>query len=405
MQYLGIPYRGAARRRAPASTARASRTTSSRGWVSRSRGRYPRSMPSASASLARASARRPGLLQRPRARGHLHRRQPVHSLAAHRRRRQDLGDDGLLLVGLRRRPPDPLDQQREIAVLHVGGLLYASEKDVVERGPRSASRGSRREREPGGTDGDGRVRPRANERRRARPLGRGVRLPLLPDARFPGARLRSLSPEERRDAPVHDYAGGSSAPTRLTATATVVHAGMSMDARWRATWRNRSWSSPVFAIPIALLVALAGRVPCSIGEPPATPFGSGTPEVWQFLLVPPCRLLLRRRSSSPARGELLPGDDPGHDVVLVAVAIGTGFRLTPSRSTFFIEGEVFYEVAAAARRLFRPPRALVRDGGRRAASNDAIRALLDLAPPRAVVLRDGRELMSRRPRSKWATCS
>ena len=55
-----------------------------------------------------ACARRPRLLQRPRPRRHLHRRQPVHPLAAHGRRREDLGDDRLLLVHVRGRAARPL---------------------------------------------------------------------------------------------------------------------------------------------------------------------------------------------------------------------------------------------------------------------------------------------------------
>ena len=51
------------------------------------------------------AAGRPRLLQRPRPRGHLHRRRPVHPRAAHGRRRQDLEPLRLLVREyLRRRP-------------------------------------------------------------------------------------------------------------------------------------------------------------------------------------------------------------------------------------------------------------------------------------------------------------
>jgi Cu2+-exporting ATPase len=76
-------------------------------------------------------------------------------------------------------------------------------------------------------------------------------------------------------------------------------------------------------------------------------------------------------------------------MVLVAVAIGTGWIYSVA-ATFFIEGEVFYEAAAflAAFVLLGHWFEMRARGG----ANDAIRALLDLAPPKAVVIRDGVEL-------------
>ena len=73
-------------------------------------------------------------------------------------------------------------------------------------------------------------------------------------------------------------------------------------------------------------------------------------------------------------------------MVLVAVAIGTGWVYSVA-ATFFIDGEVFYEAAAllAAFVLLGHWFEMRARGG----ANDAIRALLDLAPPKAVVLRDG----------------
>jgi len=76
--------------------------------------------------------------------------------------------------------------------------------------------------------------------------------------------------------------------------------------------------------------------------------------------------------------------------VLVAVAVGTAFVYSVA-VTFFIEGEVFYEAAAflAAFVLLGHWFEMRARGG----ANDAIRALLDLAPPKAVVLRDGVEVV------------
>jgi P-type Cu2+ transporter len=73
-------------------------------------------------------------------------------------------------------------------------------------------------------------------------------------------------------------------------------------------------------------------------------------------------------------------------MVLVAVAIGVGWLYSVA-ATFFIEGEVFYEAAAmlASFVLLGHWFEMRARGG----ANDAIRALLDLAPPMAVVIRDG----------------
>ena len=73
-------------------------------------------------------------------------------------------------------------------------------------------------------------------------------------------------------------------------------------------------------------------------------------------------------------------------MVLVAVAIGTAWVYSVA-ATSFIEGDVFYEAAAmlATFVLLGHWFEMRARGG----ANDAIRALLDLAPPKAVVLRDG----------------
>ena len=67
-------------------------------------------------------------------------------------------------------------------------------------------------------------------------------------------------------------------------------------------------------------------------------------------------------------------------MVLVAVAIGIGWLYSVA-ATFFIEGDVFYEAAAmlATFVLLGHWFEMRARGG----ANDAIRALLDLAPPKA----------------------
>ena len=113
------------------------------------------------------------------------------------------------------------------------------------------------------------------------------------------------------------------------------------------------------------------------------PFGLDM-ELWQFLLSLPVVLYA---SSIFFTGALAALRARTLDMmVLVAVAIGTGWLYSVA-ATFFIEGEVFYEAAAmlAGFVLLGHWFEMRARGG----ANDAIRALLDLAPPMAVVIRDG----------------
>jgi Cu2+-exporting ATPase len=107
-------------------------------------------------------------------------------------------------------------------------------------------------------------------------------------------------------------------------------------------------------------------------------------ELWQLLLSLPVVLYA---SSIFFTGALTALRARTLDMmVLVAVAIGVGWLYSVA-ATFFIEGEVFYEAAAmlASFVLLGHWFEMRARGG----ANDAIRALLDLAPPMAVVIRNG----------------
>jgi len=182
-------------------------------------------------------------------------------------------------------------------------------------------------------------------------------------------------------APAHDHAAMERAE-RAHGHGHGGHAGMSMEAMVR-DMRNRFLVAAVFAIPIALWSPLGESL---FGEVPPTPFGVGA-DVWQFLLSLPVVLY---SSSIFFRGAYVALRARTLDMmVLVAVAIGTGWVYSVA-ATFVIEGDVFYEAAAflAAFVLLGHWFEMRARGG----ANDAIRALLDLAPPKAVVIRDGQEL-------------
>ncbi|GAB2817386.1 heavy metal translocating P-type ATPase [Lentzea nigeriaca] len=157
------------------------------------------------------------------------------------------------------------------------------------------------------------------------------------------------------------------------------HAGMSM-AAMVADMRNRFLVAVLFSIPIVLWSPIGTEV---FGLHLPTPFGMRA-DVWSLLLSLPvifysCWIFfdggwraLRARTLDM--------------MVLVAVAVGAGW-LYSVVITLTGGGEVFYEAATvlAAFVLLGHWFEMRARGG----ANDAIRTLLDLAPPKAVVLRDG----------------
>lgn len=75
--------------------------------------------------------------------------------------------------------------------------------------------------------------------------------------------------------------------------------------------------------------------------------------------------------------------------VLVVLSVGTGYLFSVG-ATFFFDGEQFYEAAAVLLVFILLGHWL--EMRARAGASAAIRALLDLAPPKATVLRDGKEV-------------
>ena len=154
---------------------------------------------------------------------------------------------------------------------------------------------------------------------------------------------------------------------------------MSMAAMAR-DMRNRFVVAVALAVPIMLWSPMGEAI---LGRQLPTPFGV-SPEVFQFVLSLPVifysSTLFFRGAVRALRARTL------DMMVLVAVAIGAGWLYSVA-VTFWIDGEVFYEAAAflAAFVLLGHWFEMRARGG----ANDAIRTLLDLAPPKALVLRDG----------------
>ena len=156
-------------------------------------------------------------------------------------------------------------------------------------------------------------------------------------------------------------------------------AGMDMAAMAR-DMRNRFIISLVFALP---MLALA---PMGMGEP---------------LIDPPAMLGLDKTLFLLATGAVLyPGwpfvvaavralrNGVLNMAVLVVLSVGTGYLFSVA-STFLFEGSQFYEAAAVLLVFILLGHWL--EMRARAGASEAIRKLMDLAPPMATVIRDGKE--------------
>jgi Cu2+-exporting ATPase len=157
------------------------------------------------------------------------------------------------------------------------------------------------------------------------------------------------------------------------------HAGMSM-AAMVADMRNRFLVAAIFSIPILLWSPIGRDV---LGFNVAAPFGLRD-DVWMLLLSLPVILyscwIFFDGAVRALRARTL------DMMVLVAVAVGAGW-LYSLYVTLTGGGDVFYEAATvlAAFVLLGHWFEMRARGG----ANDAIRTLLDLAPPRALVIREG----------------
>ncbi|MFI6866324.1 heavy metal translocating P-type ATPase [Nocardia sp. NPDC050406] len=160
------------------------------------------------------------------------------------------------------------------------------------------------------------------------------------------------------------------------------HAGMSMDAM-AADMRNRFLVALVFSLLVMLYSPMATEM---FGLHLPTPFGLRQ-DVWALLLSLP---VIFYSSSIFFTGAVHALRARTLDMmVLVAVGIGAGW-LYSLAITLTGGGEVFYEASTmlATFVLLGHWFEMRARGG----ANDAIRTLMDLAPPHAVVLRDGREV-------------
>jgi Cu2+-exporting ATPase len=262
---------------------------------------------------------------------------------------------------------------RETVVLHVGGLHYATQKAVVERVLGEQSGVVAVEANPVAQTATVTFDPERTSVEALRQwvqdcgyhcAGQSVPGHVCDPLAERGAPRDHAAVERAEHAHGHGHGG---------------HAGMSMDSMVR-DMRNRFVVALVFTVPIVLWSMVGTNL---LGTELATPFGIEH-DIWQFLLSLPIvfysSTIFFTGAVSALRNRTL------DMMVLVAVAIGTAWVYSVA-ATFIIEGEVFYESAGmlATFVLLGHWFEMRARGG----ANDAVRALLDLAPPKAIVLRDG----------------
>jgi P-type Cu2+ transporter len=262
----------------------------------------------------------------------------------------------------------------QTALLHVGGLNYASEKMVVERVLGARPGVLSVEANPVAQTATVVYDPGATDIERLRGWVRDCGYHCAGQS-VPG---HVCDPLVAPDHGPHDHAAAERAD-QAHGHGHGGHAGMSMDAMAR-DMRNRFLVALAFTIPVVLWSNVGKNL---LGSELATPFGIDR-DVWQLLLSLPivfyASTIFFTGAVSALRARTL------DMMVLVAVAIGIGFAYSVA-VTVGLSGDTFYDAAAmlATFVLLGHWFEMRARGG----ANDAIRALLDLAPPKAIVVRDG----------------
>ena len=169
---------------------------------------------------------------------------------------------------------------------------------------------------------------------------------------------------------------------KTTATAHDTHEGMHHGSDLHAAardMRRRFLVALIFAIPLFLWS------PMGLMEPPPVPFGLEK-NLWLFLLASGAVLYPGWPFFTAAIRSLRHGVLDMAVLVLLSVGTGYGFSLG---ATFFFDGPNFYEASAVLLTFILLGHWL--EMRARAGASDAMRALLKLSPPRAIVRRPNAE--------------
>ena len=275
----------------------------------------------------------------------------------------------------------------ESATLHVGGLLFASEKDVVERvltrRPGVISVDANPVAQTATVGFDPTVTSISELRSWIQECGFHCAGRSVPDHicdAMEESHPRGDVTSEHPGSAHHLGDGEPQLQSSHDAMGHGGHAGMSMDGMVR-DMRNRFFVAAVLSIPILLWSRIGRDV---LGFTVAAPLGMRD-DVLQLLLSLPVVFysgwIFFDGAARALRARTL------DMMVLVAVAVGAGWGYSLVITLTGGDGEVFYEAASVLT-------AFVLLGHwfemrARGGANEAIRKLLDLAPPTATVLRDG----------------
>ncbi|MFZ3173927.1 MAG: heavy metal translocating P-type ATPase [Thiobacillus sp.] len=178
-----------------------------------------------------------------------------------------------------------------------------------------------------------------------------------------------------------EHAGHAAPAGKAEAMAHEMGHGAGMDAHSMARdMRNRFWVALAFTIPVFVYSPMGGMF-----TPPAPPFGLPL-NIWLFLLasiavIYPVWPFVVAAWRALKNGVL-------NMAVLVVLSVGTGYLFSVG-ATFFFAGVQFYEAVAVLLVFILLGHWL--EMRARAGASAAIRALLDLAPPMATVIRGGNE--------------
>ncbi|MGI8446801.1 MAG: heavy metal translocating P-type ATPase [Streptosporangiaceae bacterium] len=259
-------------------------------------------------------------------------------------------------------------------VLHVGGQYRGSEKLVVESALSPLPGVLAVDANPAGqtatvTFDPGRTSV-AGLRRAARAAGyecAGCSMPAcqcdpLQEPGTPAAHDAAAA-QRAADADGHGHGG---------------HAGMSMEHMARQM-RIRFLVALAFTVPIVLWSGIGDNL---LGHHLATPFGMNR-DVWELLLSLPVLAagsLFFTVAAAALRQRTLDMN------VLVAAAVGISWVYSAA-VTVGLKGGIFYDAGAMLTTFVLLGHWF--EMRARSGASDAIRALLDLAPPRAVIVRDG----------------
>ena len=179
----------------------------------------------------------------------------------------------------------------------------------------------------------------------------------------------------------HAAPGGGESAMPANMAFEMGHGGEDMSAMVR-DMRNRFWICLVFTVPIFVYAPMGGFF-----TPPAPPFGLRL-NLWLFLLAS-AAVLYPSWTFFVSAWRALMARKLGM-AVLVVLSVGTGYLFSVGTTFFFREGGQFFEAVSVLLVFILLGHWL--EMRARAGASSAIKALMDLTPARAFVIRNGAEV-------------